>query len=133
MLWWFLPYINVNQPRVYMCSPILKPPLPPHPSGFAQRTGFACPVSCIELGLVIYFTYDNRRVSLLCSQIIPPSPSPTESKTLFFISVSLLLPCIQGHRYHLSKFHTYALIYCNGVFRSDYFTLYNRLQFHPPH
>ena len=27
------------------------------------------------------------------SQIIPPSPSPTESKRLFFISVSLLLSC----------------------------------------
>ena len=28
---------------------------------------------------------------MLFSQIIPPSPSPTESKSLFFISVSLLL------------------------------------------
>ena len=38
------------------------------------------------------------------SQIIPPSPSPTESKRLFYTSVSLLLTCIQGYRYHLSKF-----------------------------
>ena len=32
ILWWFLPYIDMNQPCVYMCSPILKPPshLPPH-------------------------------------------------------------------------------------------------------
>ena len=28
------------------------------------------------------------------SQIIPPSASPTESKSLFFTSVSLLLSCI---------------------------------------
>ena len=28
---------------------------------------------------------------MLFSQIIPPSPSATESKSLFFISVSLLL------------------------------------------
>ena len=69
-------------------------PSPPHPSGLSQRTGFECPASCIELALVIYFTYGNIRVSILFSQIIPPSPSPTESKSLFFISVSLLLPCI---------------------------------------
>ena len=43
------------------------------------------------------------------SQIIPPSP--TESKRLFHTSVSLLLSRIQGCRYHLSKFHIYALVY----------------------
>ena len=55
------------------------------------------------------------------SQIIPPSPSPTESKRLFYTSVSLLLSCIQGYHYHLSKFHIYvlvshiyALVYCIG-------------------
>ena len=31
------------------------------------------------------------------SQIIPPSPSPTESKRLFYTSVSLLLSRIQGY------------------------------------
>ena len=45
------------------------------------------------------------------SQIIPPSPSPTESKRLFYTSVSLLLSHVQGYRYHLSKFHIYALVY----------------------
>ena len=44
------------------------------------------------------------------SQIIPPLPSPTESKRLFYTSVSLLLSRIQGYRYHLSKFHIYALL-----------------------
>ena len=47
------------------------------------------------------------------SQIIAPSPSPTESKRLFHTSVSLLLSHIQGC-YHLSKFHIYALVYCIG-------------------
>ena len=46
------------------------------------------------------------------SQIIPPSPSPTESKSLFYTSVSLLLSRIQGYCYHLSKFHIYVLVYC---------------------
>ena len=48
------------------------------------------------------------------SQIIPPSPSPTESKRLFYTPVSLLLSHIQGYHYHLSRFHMYVLVYCIG-------------------
>ena len=44
--------------------------------------------------------------------------SPTESKRLFYTSMSLLLTYIQGYCYHLSKFHIYALVYCIGVFLS---------------
>ena len=51
-------------------------------------------VSCIQLGLVICFTLDNIHVSMLFSWNIPPSPSPTESKSLFCTSVSLFLFCI---------------------------------------
>ena len=93
--------------------------LPYHPSGSSQCTSPKHPVSCIEPGLVIHFTYDNLHVSMPFSHIIPPSPSPTESKRLFYTSVSLLLSCIQGYHYHLSKFHIYALVYCIGVFLSD--------------
>ena len=56
-----------------------------------------------------------------------------ESKSLFFTSVSLLLSCIWGHLYHLSKFHIYALIYVLVFFFLTYFSLYNRLQFYPVH
>ena len=88
----------MNQPWVYMCPPSwtpLPPPSPSYPSGLFQCTSPEHPVSCIATGLVIYFTYDNIHVSMLFSQIIPPSPSPTEYKRLFFTSVSLLLSHIQ--------------------------------------
>ena len=94
ILWLFLLCINMNQPGVYTCPPSwthLPPPSPSHPSGLSQSTGFGCPDSCIEPGLATYFTYDNTHVSMLFSQIIPPSLSPTEYKSLFFTSVSLLL------------------------------------------
>ena len=80
----------MNQPWVYWCSPPwtpVTPPSPSHPSGSSQCTSPEHPVSCIEPGLAICFTYDNTHVSMLFSQIIPPSPSPTESKKFFFTSV----------------------------------------------
>ena len=116
-----LPYINTNPPQVYTCSPSwtpLPPASPYHPSGLSQCTSPKHPVSCIKPGLVICFIYDIIHVSMPLSQIIPPSPSPTESKRLFYISVSLLLSRIQGYHYHLSKFHIYVLVYCIGVFLS---------------
>ena len=109
----------MNLPRVYMCSPSWTPlplPFPYHPSGSSQCTSPEHSVSCIKPRLVIHFIYDTTHVSMPFSQIIPPSPSPIESKRLFYTSVSLLLSCIQGYHYHLSKFHIYVFVYCIGVF-----------------
>ena len=99
--------------------PILNPPPSLyHPSGWSQCTSPKHPVPCIEPGLATCFLYDIIHVSMPFSQIIPPSTSPTESKRLFYTSVSLLLSHIQGYCYHLSKFHIYTLVYCIGVFLS---------------
>ena len=94
--------------RVLILNP-LPPPSPYHLSGSSQCTSPKHPVSCIEPRLAIHFTYDIIHVLLPFSPIIPPSPSPTESKRLFYTSVSLLLSHIQGYHYHLSKFHIYVL------------------------
>ena len=111
-----LSYIGLNLP---WCTCVPHPDLPPfpsHSSGSSQCTSPKHPVSCIEPGLAIHFTYDNLHVSMPFSHIIPPSPSPTESKRLFYTSVTLLLSHIQCYHYHLSKFHIYVLVYCIGVF-----------------
>ena len=116
-----LPYIDMNSPGVYMSSQSWMPlpqPSPYHLSGSSQCTSPKHPVSCIEPRLVIRFLHDSIHVSMLFSQIIPPSPSPTESKSLFYASVSLLLSLIQGYHYCLYKFHIYVLVYCIGVFLS---------------
>ena len=96
----------------------LSPPTPYHLSGSSLCISPKHAVSCIEHRLAIRFLHDSIHVSMPFSQIIPPSPSPSESKSPLYTSVSLLLSRIQGHHCHLSKFHTYVLVYCIGVFFS---------------
>ena len=77
-----LPYIEMNLPQAYMCSPswtLLPPPSPYHPSGSSQCTSPKHPVLCIEPGLATRFIYVIIHISMPFSQIISPSPSPTES------------------------------------------------------
>ena len=99
---------TAKETQVYMSHQPWTPlplPSPYHLSGLSQGTSPKHPVSCIEPGLAIRFLYDIIHVSMPFSQTISPSPSPTESKRLFYTSVSLLLSHIQGYHYHLSKFH----------------------------
>ena len=85
-----LPYINMNLPRVYTCSPSwtpFPPPSPYHPSGSSQCTSPKHPVSGIEPGLVIRFIYD-----ICFTAILPNLPTLALShrvqKTVLYISVS---------------------------------------------
>ena len=116
-----LPYIDMNQPWVYMSSQSwtpLPPPTPYHLSGSSPCTRPKHPVSCIKHRLAISFLHDSLHVSMPFSPIISPSPSPSEPKSPFCTSVSLLLSHIEGYHYHLSKFHIYVLVYCIGLFLS---------------
>ena len=97
-----LPYINMNPPWVYTCSPSWTPLLPPspyHPSGSSQCTSPKHPVSGIKPGLAIRFLYDIIHVLMPFSQIIPASLSHRVQKTVLYICVffavshtGLLLP-----------------------------------------
>ena len=67
-----LPYIKMNPPQVYMCSPswtLLPPPSPYPPSGSSQCTSLKHPVSCIEPGLVTRFIHDIIHVSMPFSHV----------------------------------------------------------------
>ena len=101
MLWWVLPYIDRNQPWVYMCLPSWTH-LPPHPmSGLSQCTGPERPISCIKLELVIYFTYGNIHVSMLFSQISHPRLLPQSPKVC---SLYLYLFCCFAYRVIITIF-----------------------------
>ena len=80
-----------------MCPPNPEPPshLPPYP------IPLGCP-RALALGALLH-TWNSHRSSILhmaiymsqlFSQIIPSSPSPTEPKSLFFMSVAPLLSCM---------------------------------------
>ena len=116
-----LAYIDMNLPQVYMSSQSWTPlprPSSYNLSGLSQCTSPKHPVSFIEPRLAIHFLHDSIHVSMPFFQIIPPFPSPSESKSPLYTSVSFLLSCIQGHHCYLSKFHIYVLVYCIGVFLS---------------
>ena len=116
ILCWFLPYINMNQPQVYVCPLPLEPPsyIPPIPSlQVVTELWFEFPESCGKFSLTVYFTYGSIYVSMLFSPFISPcpsSPSPV-SISLFSVSASPLLLSKQVHQYHLSRFHVYVLLY----------------------
>ena len=74
--------------------------LPNHPTlTLSHRVLYICVYTSIHLYICVSFAVLHTGLS-------------------FYTSVSLLLSCIQGCRYHLSKFHIYALVYCIGVFLS---------------
>ena len=88
-------------------SPLLPHPIPlGHPSAPAPST--------MSHALNLDWRFLSHMIIYIFQCHFPKSSHPRplpESKRLFCTSVSLLLSSIQGYRYHLSKFHIYALVY----------------------
>ena len=82
------------------CIPFSWTP-PPQFTGFSQSTSFECPASCIELALVICFTYGNMHVSMLFSHIIPLLLLPHSPKVC---SLHLCLFCCLPYRVAVTIF-----------------------------
>ena len=87
-----LPYINMNQPQVYICSPNLNHPhFPPHLiQGCPGTWALGDLLHALNLHLATNFTYGNIHISMLFSQITPPSNWNSFSNSISSLLVSVL-------------------------------------------
>ena len=78
----------MNQPKVYLCPPILEPSshLLPYP------TPLGCHRAPALGSLAVYFAYGNVYVSMLLYQFAPPSPSPLCPQVCFLCLCLLCCP-----------------------------------------
>ena len=122
ILWWILPYIDMNQPWMYMCSPSWTPSrLPPHPisQGLPSAPALSTLSHASNLDwqsishMIIYMIqcYSLKSSHPCC---LPQSPK--------VCSLHLCLFCCLTYRVIVTiffKYRMYALIYCIGFFLSD--------------
>ena len=121
ILWWFLPYIDMNQPRVYMC-PHPKPPshLSPHP--IPQGHPYAPALSTLSHALnldwqpishMIIYTFQRYPLKSSHPRLLAQSPK--------VCSLHLCLSCCLAYRVIITIFlnSIYMLIHCISVFLSD--------------
>ena len=93
ILWWFLPYISLDWPQVYMCPPTSWTPtssLPTLSLWIVPEHWLWCPASCTELALAICFPYGNVHVSMLFSLSNHPTLAFSHwiQKSVLYIGVS---------------------------------------------
>ena len=119
-LYWFLPYIDMNQPQVDICPLPLEPPSHPIPPlQIITVLWFEFPESYTKFPLAIYSSYGSVCV-FPCYSFHSSHPLlPLTCIHVSSMSASPLLPCKQVHQSHLSRFHIYGLIYDICFYLSD--------------
>ena len=122
-----------------MCSPSwpsIPPPSPSHPSGSFQCNSPEDPVSCIEPGLVICFTYDNilfQFYSLKSSHphLLPQSPTVCSLHLCLFcclanrviVGARIFKAYVRlSHVTTNSSGHHFHVLYMTGTPRAQYNT-----------
>ena len=75
----------ISHRHTYVPSLLNLPPTS-HPSRLSQSTWFELPASYTKFPLALFYIW--LCISMLLSQFVPPSPSPTVSTILFSICVS---------------------------------------------
>ena len=93
--------------HIYLSPVPLEPPSYPHsrctPLDYHRSPGWAYCV--IQQHSTSCFTYNSAYMSMLISQFILSSPSPSAFTSPFSMSASLFLPCKYVHHYHFSRSH----------------------------
>ena len=131
-----LPYIDMNLPWVYMCSPSWTPShLPPHPIPLGHPSApapsalyHASNLDWRFISHMIFYMFQCHSPISSCPCPLPQSPKDC--------SIHLCLFCYLAYRVIFTTFlnpiymHQYTVLVFSFL---AYFTLYNRLQFHPPH
>ena len=133
--WWFSPYIHVNQPWVYMCSPSWTSLQPPSPSHSSESSQCASPDTlCHALNLdwwsisqMIIYRFQCYSLKSSHPRLLPQSPKDC--------SLHLCLFCCLAYR-------VIDTIFLNSIYMHEYTVLVFSFwltslcimdSFHPPH
>ena len=88
VLCWFLPYISMSKPQVYLCPLPLEPPSHSPPLWVVTQHWAELPVSHSNFPPALSFTYGRVYVSMLPSQFVPPSPSHCVQTSVLYVCIS---------------------------------------------
>ena len=145
MVYQFLLYKKVNQLYIYIYPHIssllcLPPTLPIPPLQVVTKHRADVPMQCSCFPLAIYFTFGSVYMSMTLSHFAPAYPSPSLYPQVH--SLHLYLYSCPAPRFFRTIFF-YFLFFLDSVYMCQhtvfvflflaYFTLYDTLQFHPPH